>query len=131
MKAFLKIAEVDPEMRELMREKRTGVEQFATVDFLPLVGRAVCRIALSRQWKSWRAKAEEIEQKPLIVTGPPVWDEAGFGLPAMRNCRASIQSPLPVGPRVQRFGQLPNLGLLLRVRIEVGGAGEHPREKER
>jgi hypothetical protein len=32
-----KIMEVDPEMRELVREERSGVEHFASVDRFPLI----------------------------------------------------------------------------------------------
>ena len=45
----LDAAEVDPEVRELVREQRPGVEELAAVDLLPLVGRAVGGVALGRQ----------------------------------------------------------------------------------
>ena len=60
-----------------------------------------------------------------------MWDEAGLRFPAVRDRRATIQGPLPVGPAVQRLGQSPDFGLLFRVPVEVGGASEHPGEKER
>ena len=124
------VAEVDPEMRELVREQRPGVEHLAAVDLLPLVGRAVSGVALGRQREGRRAEAEQVQQQPLVVAGPAVRDEAGLRSPAVGDRRAAVQRPLPVGPAVELVGQAADLGLLLGVRVEVGGAGEHPGEQE-
>src|SRR6185437_3458131 len=40
--------EINPEMRELMREERPGVEQLASIDFFPAICGAVSDVALGR-----------------------------------------------------------------------------------
>jgi hypothetical protein len=45
--------------------------------------------------------------------------------------RTAVARPVPVGPAVEFVGQAADLGLVLRVGVEVGGAGEHAGEQER
>ena len=78
-----------------------------------------------------RAQAEQIEQQPLVVALVAIREEAGLRPPAVRERRAAVSRPVPVGPAVERVGQAADLGLVGRVAIEVGGGGEHAREQER
>ena len=78
-----------------------------------------------------RAEAEEIEQKPLVITLVAVRQEAGLGLPAVSERRTAVTRPVPVGPAVERVGQAADLRLVLGVGVEVGAAGERAREQER
>src|SRR6185369_488864 len=107
-------AKVDPHVRELMRKERPGVKQFTVVDFLPLVGRAIGVIALSRQRMRWRTKAKDVQQQTFVVTLIAVWDEAGLGPPAMGQTWPTIPGPIPVCPPVKRISQGSDLDLVWR-----------------
>jgi hypothetical protein len=49
----------------------------------------------------------------------------------MRKGRTAIERPLPVGAAIQDVGKSPDFALLFRVPVEIGGASEHSRKKER
>ena len=78
-----------------------------------------------------RAQAEHVQEQPLVVALPAVREEAGLRPPAVRERRAAVPGPVPVGPAVERVGQAADLGLVGRVVVEIGGGGEHAREQER
>ena len=124
-------AKVDPHVRELMGEERPRVEQFAIVDVLPLVGRTIGAIALGRQRMRRRAESEDIEQQALVVAFPAMWDEPVLRPPAMRQGRSAIAGPVPVGPLVERIGQVSDLGFVRRVAVEIRADRQGAREQER
>ena len=113
-----------------MREQWPGVEKLPAVDRLPLVGRAVGGVALARQRKGRRTEAEQVHQQRFVVAGPGIREEARLGSPAVGDRRAADEHPLPVRPTVEFVRQPADLGLLLGIRVEVGGTGEHPGEEE-
>src|SRR4029453_17400341 len=106
-------------MRELMGEERPRVEQFATVDIFPLVGRAIGAIALWRQRMRWRAESEDIQEQAFVITLPAVLNEPALRPPAVREGRSSITGPIPIGPAVKRVSQLSDLDLLAGVAIKI------------
>ena len=69
----------------------------------------------------WRAESEDVEQQAFVVTLPAVRDEPVLRPPAMREGRSAITGPVPVGPTVQRIGQVPDLDFVWRVAVEIGG----------
>src|SRR5207245_8051293 len=71
-------AEVDPQVRQVVREQRPRVEQFAPVDVFPGVCSTISDVTLPGKRVRWRAEAEYVEQKRLIVPGPAVRDEAAL-----------------------------------------------------
>src|SRR5262249_62131745 len=75
-------AEIDPEMRELVREERPRVQHLVAVDPLPLVGRAVGGVALGWQRERRRAEPEQVEEESLIVPGIGMRDETSLRPPA-------------------------------------------------
>jgi hypothetical protein len=48
----------------------------------------------------------------------------------MREGRAAITGPVPIGPTVKRIGQVSDLDLLGGVAVEIGGDGQGTREQE-
>ena len=78
-----------------------------------------------------RAEGQQIEQEPLVIPFIAIRQEAGLGLPAVAECRPAIARPVPVGTVVERVGEVSDVGLFLRVGIEVGGTGKSSREQER
>jgi hypothetical protein len=122
--------EIYPEVGELVREQRAGVEDVPPVDIPPSVGRRVCSIALLRQREARRAEAEDVDEQGLVVAPPAVRDEAILGAPAMGERRPTVQGPAPVGSPVELVGQPSYLCLLPAVTVEVGRTGEHARAEE-
>ena len=105
-----------------MGEQRSGVEQFAAVDLLPLIGGAVGRVALRRQRVRWRAQAEHVEEEPLVVALPAVRDETAS--PARQPwvsvgppSRAQFQSARRYSASARRRTSASSG----RVAVEVGG----------
>src|SRR6185437_14632626 len=95
-----------------MREQRTGVKEFRPVDLLPLVGRRPGCVRLRRQRVCWRAQTEYVEKKGLAVALPPIANESTLRLPAVRDRRAIVEHPLPVGALVQLFREQTDLTFL-------------------
>src|SRR6202011_533062 len=89
------LPEVDPDMRELVGEERSRVEQLEAVDTLPQVGCGVGREALGRQRVSGTAEGKDVEEERLVIAGPAVGEETAFGLPSVRDRRPTVGCPVP------------------------------------
>src|SRR4029453_790485 len=123
-------AKVDPHMRELMGEERPRVKKFTVVNVLPLVSRTIGAITLGRQRMCWRAESEDIEQQAFVITLVAVLDEPVLRPPSMRQGRAAITGPIPVGPTVERIGQVSDLDLVGGVAVEISGDRQGTGEQE-
>src|SRR5580700_4693238 len=77
-----------------------------------------------------RGDSQNIEDAGLTVTLPTIVKETAFRFPSLRKSGFAIQRPLPIDPEIERFGELANLGLALRVASEICGGGEHSGEEQ-
>src|SRR4029453_674454 len=74
---------------------------------------------------------EDVEQQTFVVTLVAMSDKPSLWPPTMRERRSPITRPIPVGATVQRRGQGPDLDLVGRVSIEIGGDCQSAREQKR
>src|SRR5277367_4849458 len=71
-KVVLNSSEIDPNMRELVDEERTRINELVIVDGSPIVGRGPFGPAFARKRMGRRAQTQQIENHRLAVTLPAV-----------------------------------------------------------
>ncbi len=115
----LNTAKVDPEMRKLVREQRSGVQIVISVTVFPPIRRSPRSVAALGQRMSGRAEPQDIQQQRLIVAFPTVLEKSAFRLPAMRHRCATVLRPLPIRTAVERVGEGADVRLVGRIRIKI------------
>src|SRR5204862_6534312 len=80
---ILNAAEVNPQVGELVHEKRGAVEKFVAVHLFPAIGRRPRPITLLRQAVRRRTEAEHVQNQRLVVSLPAMSQKAGLWLPPM------------------------------------------------
>ena len=78
----------------------------------------------------WRAESEDIQQQAFVITLPTVLDEPVLRPPAMRQGRSAITGPIPIGPTVERIGQVSDLDLVWGVAVEIRADRQGTGEQE-
>ena len=114
-----------------MREERSGIEQFALVQRLPLIRRAIRTKALGGQRMRRRPEPEDVEQQSFVVPLVPMRDEPGLRPPAMGQCGPAVPGPAPVSAAVERVSEASDLHFVRRIAVEIGGDGQRAGEQER
>ena len=124
-------AKVDPRVRVEMNEERAGVENIGAVQMLPLIGQRPRLEAALGQRMRRRARAERVQDDAFAVALPAVVQKAALGLPAVQHAVAAVARPGPVDASVQRIGELADVALVARRRIEVDRGVEHAGDQQR
>src|SRR5919106_946977 len=81
----LDTAKVDPHVREVMNEERSGIKKLMTIDALPVVSPGPGAITLFRKWIAWRSKTENVENQRFAVAAPAVSDELRPRFPSVTD----------------------------------------------
>src|SRR6185369_7936701 len=126
-------AEIDPDVRELMDEERSGVEVADAVDLLPFVGAAPRVVAARRDGVRRRSERENVEQERFVVALPAIRQEARVALrsPAVAERLAVLEQPIPLDPLVELFRESANLRLFGSIAVEVLRRGERAGDEDR
>ena len=127
---ILDSAEVYPDVRVLVDEERSPIDEFVAVDFLPLVGRGPRQVALRSQRMGWRTQPEYVQKRGLIIALPSVRQKTTLRRPPVGDRRAAVAGPSPVRPAVKRVGERPYLLLVFTVPIKIRSGGEHAGQQE-
>ena len=98
----LNATKINPHVRELMDEERTGVEKLVTVKLLPLVSPGPGLVALFGQRVRRRGETEDVKNQRFVVALPTILDESAFRSPTMRYCVSPDFAPI-ASPRVGRW----------------------------
>ena len=80
---------------------------------------------------SRRTQPQDVQQQRLVVAFPAVLEEAAFGLPAVRDGRAAVLRPLPIGTAIERVGEGADLMLVGRIRVKVHPCRQRARQQKR
>src|SRR6266550_3923164 len=83
--AILEVLQVEPSMRELVNEQRSGVEKIVAVEIFPLIGRRPLLIAGFGKGISGRGHPQNIEKHRLAITFPAIMQISGFRFPSLPN----------------------------------------------
>ena len=112
-----------------MREQRPGVKVVVSVTAFPLVGGSPRCVAFLRQRMRGRAESQDIQHKRLVVTLPPPFQESAFGLPPVRDRRATVLRPWPVSAAIERVGKGAYFLFLGRIRVKIRAGSQRTGEQ--
>ena len=121
----LDAAKIDPDVRQLMREQRSGVKIVVSVTVLPSISRTPRGVAAVGQRIRGRAERKHVEQQRFVVTLPTILEKAAFGFPAVCQRCALVLGPVPVGAAIERVGERADLLLVGRIRVEILRRRQH------